>query len=189
MIPVALSPGASFTLAISNVSVTGLRGAFKVIAGTGLGIIVHGALVGLGISSLLVENMALLSVLKIAGIAFLFYLGIRLLVSGLKAHVGTFESLKEVGVKEAFLLNIFNVKALLFYLTIVPIFAGIDVTNYLYLSSLHILTMAVWTIICSFLFIVAQERFSFSKSSMVVNVVGGLCLVYLSCASAFGLNN
>lgn len=189
MIPIALSPGASLSLAMSNVSSEGFRGVFKVIIGTGFGIVVHGMLVGLGISSFIVENVVLLSTLKLAGILFLFYLGIRLLLLARKSRPGVIGSLKSVSIQEAFLLNIFNAKAILFYLTVVPIFAGIHFVGYLYLSMLHVLIMAIWTSICSYCFVVAQKKFQLTNVNMTINIAGGLCLVYLSCVSALGLNS
>ncbi|QUJ66197.1 LysE family translocator [Photobacterium sp. GJ3] len=189
MIPIALSPGASFTLAISNASASGARGAFKVIVGTGLGILVHGSLVGAGFSSFIVKNVILLNTLKLVGIIFLFYIGVRLLILGLEFRNGSFNELKETSIKEAFLLNIFNAKALLFYVTVVPIFAGIEFSTYLYLSVLHVLVMSVWTAICSYIFFLAKERGDFSKVSMVVNIIAGMCLVYFSYVSAVSFNN
>ncbi|MFT2111873.1 LysE family translocator [Marinomonas sp. 2405UD68-3] len=188
ILPIALSPGASFTLAISSVSSSGFRGVLKVIVGTGLGIVVHGILVGLGVSSVIAENAMLLNALTLCGIAFLFYLGVKLLVSGFNARSGASFAVKKIGVKDAFLLNIFNVKALLFYLTVVPMFAGADFIHYLYLSSLHVFIMLAWTSVCSLLFIMAQKQLSFAKVSLVVNVAGGVCLVYLACVSAFAFN-
>ncbi len=185
MVPIALAPGASFTLDISNVMIFGARGVLKVILGTGLGILSHGLLVGLGISKLLMNNTYILNFLKLFGIIFLLYLGIKLLLSGLRSQNINTDSLKPVSIKEAFLLNIFNVKALLFYLTVVPLFAGSHLINYVYLASLHTLTMGIWTFICGFLFVVAQEKFQLLKIHTFVGVIGGVCLMYLACVSAF----
>ena len=52
ILPVALSPGASFTLAINNTLVAGARGLAAIILGTALGIYTHALLIGLGISAL-----------------------------------------------------------------------------------------------------------------------------------------
>lgn len=189
MFPIALSPGASFTLAISNASIAGFRGVFKVILGTGFGIILHGVFVGLGISSFIVKDVILLRIITLVGTAFLFYLGVKLLISGLKLRVRGPTSDEETSFQKAFLLNIFNVKAILFYLTVVPIFGGVNFVSYLYLSSLHVLVMSVWTAICGYLFITAQKNISFAKVSVIVNIIGGICLVYLSYIFSLSLNN
>lgn len=187
--PIAFSPGASFTPGISNASISGGRGVFKVIVGTGLGILVHGSFVGAGISNVIVKNAMLLNAIKLTGVIFLFYLGVRLLLSGLKFRNHHFKAPKETSIKEAFLLNIFNVKALLFYLTVVPIFAGVEFDSYLYLASLHVLIMCVWTTICSYIFLLAKKRISVLKVSMVVNIIGGSFLLYFSYLSAVNFNN
>ncbi|NOU49926.1 LysE family transporter [Pseudoalteromonas sp. JBTF-M23] len=157
--------------------------------GTGLGILVHGSLVGAGVSSFIVKNAMLLNAMKLAGVIFLLYLGVKLLILGLKFRNGSFTELKETSIKEAFLLNIFNAKALLFYLTVVPIFAGVEFVAYLYLCVLHVLVMSVWTAICSYMFLLAKKRACFSKVNMVVNTTGGMCLVYFAYLSAVNFNN
>ncbi|MEI8634922.1 LysE family transporter [Vibrio sp. PP-XX7] len=56
ILPIALSPGVSFTLAISNVSLSGMRGAYKVVIGTGIGIALHALVAGLGVSGFLADQ-------------------------------------------------------------------------------------------------------------------------------------
>lgn len=57
MMPIALFPIESFALAISSVSLQGFNGIFKVIMGTGFGVVVHKLLVGLSIFSFIVKNI------------------------------------------------------------------------------------------------------------------------------------
>lgn len=98
--PIALSPGASFTLAINNAIQHGIRGTGKIITGTLLGIYTHTFLAGVGITRLVVTYSSLVNTLKILGTAYLLYLAARLIRSGL------------------------NIKAVMLYLTVVPVFAG-----------------------------------------------------------------
>ncbi|PIF02068.1 MAG: hypothetical protein CR979_01600, partial [Propionibacterium sp.] len=164
---------------MSNVSIAGIRGVLNIILGTGLGIFIHGIFAGVGVSKIIAESPILFSLLKILGILFLFYLGIRFIVLAFKSN-NKLDSHKEVSIKESFLLNIFNAKALLFYITVVPIFAGINFINYIYLSLLHILTMAIWLLICGFVFVFAQEKMKSSKFEKVINLIGGVVLIGLA---------
>lgn len=184
ILPISLSPGASFTLTMSNVSVQGMKGANKVMLGTGLGLLVHGAFVGVGVSAFVASQIWLLNLLKIAGIGFLMYLGAKLLHAGFRARSGAFPILKVVGVKEALFFNVFNAKAFLVYLTVVPLYAGNTLDSYILLSLIHICIMVAWLTSFSFLYVGAKQKIAFSKLSTVINIVGGLWLIYLSGASA-----
>ena len=185
ILPIALSPGASFTLALSNVAINGIKGAFKVVIGTGLGIILHGLLVGLGISNVLSKSQFVMSSLQVFGIAFLLWLGLKLVTSGMKLlhHKMEFTA-SDVSVKQAFLLNIFNAKAIILYLTVVPIFAGSGLSSYLLLSIIHVTIMTLWILIFSLVFCFAKERLKVNIIGAAVNIIGGLCLLYMSCHSA-----
>ena len=86
VLPFALSPDASFTLTMSNLAHSGIKGAFSVIAGTGIGILMHAFLVGIGIgigiSQLLASSQLAMAALNIVGFAFLFWSGVQLVYSG-----------------------------------------------------------------------------------------------------------
>tara|TARA_R110001606_G_scaffold262006_3_gene410525 strand:+ start:2591 stop:3193 length:603 start_codon:yes stop_codon:yes gene_type:complete len=185
ILPIALSPGASFTLALSNVAINGIKGAFKVVVGTGLGIILHGLLVGLGISNVLNKSQFVMNSLQIIGIAFLLWLGLKLVTSGIKLlhHKMKFTA-SDVSVKQAFLLNIFNTKAIILYLTVVPIFADSSLSSYLLLATTHVIIMALWILIISLVFCFVKERLKVNIIGAVINIVGGLCLLYMSYHSA-----
>ncbi|MEI8632055.1 LysE family translocator [Vibrio sp. PP-XX7] len=184
ILPIALSPGASFTLAMSNAAIVGHRGAFRVIAGTAIGILIHSVLVGLGVSGVLIHNHTAMLILKIIGVIFLMWLGVKRLLLGLRPAKEMSLNAKLVGVKDAFLLNILNAKAIIFYLTVVPIFAGKMFENYVVLSGIHIVIMAAWTYACCLLFSLAKDKFRVSTMEKVVNTLGGfvfdLYVVYSS---------
>ncbi len=71
LLPIALSPGASFTLAMNSALTSGYRGLFKTLFGTALGIYTHALLIGLGLSTALVASSTLFTWLKIVG-AFIY---------------------------------------------------------------------------------------------------------------------
>src|SRR5471032_3070499 len=109
ILPVALSPGASFTLAMNNAVQQGMRGTGRIILGTLLGIYTHALLAGLGITRLIAAYPALLNTIKITGTAYLIYLGIRLIRSSLNAKDVAFTSgNRSTGIQEAYLANVLS---------------------------------------------------------------------------------
>lgn len=141
LLPVALSPGASFTLAINSALADGRRGLIATLLGTALGIYTHAFFIGLGITAILVSQPAIFTLLKIAGTLYLLWLGCQLIRSGVRADALDFtHDGGTITVKAAWLANVLNPKAVLFYLTVVSQFAGRqgDISHYLILASLHV---------------------------------------------------
>lgn len=180
LLPIALSPGASFTLAMNSALSGGQRGLLKTLTGTALGIYTHAILIGLGITSLLVASPALFHMLKIAGTAYLLWLGIQLIRSGLKAREMVFDSGgAPVTMKDAWLANVLNPKAIMFYLTVVSQFAGSkgEIVHYMILATVHIAVMTLWLIAISKVLIFSANKMNTMTLKKYVNVAGGGLLI------------
>ncbi|MGY2800169.1 homoserine/homoserine lactone efflux protein [Ewingella americana] len=180
ILPVALSPGASFTLAMDNAVQQGMRGTGRIILGTLLGIYTHALLAGLGITRLIAAYPALMNTIKIIGTAYLIYLAIRLIRSGLNAQDLAFTSgNRSTGIKEAYLANVLNIKAIMLYLTVVPAFAGSGATpwSYLVLASIHVAIMALWLLFAGQMLIRSAAKISTRKLKKVIDIGGGTLLL------------
>ncbi|PKB90423.1 hypothetical protein A8A01_07090 [Ewingella americana] len=180
ILPVALSPGASFTLAMNNAVQQGMRGTGRIILGTLLGIYTHALLAGLGITRLIAAYPALMNTIKIIGTAYLIYLAIRLIRSGLNAQDLAFTSGNpSTGIKEAYLANVLNIKAIMLYLTVVPAFAGSDANpwSYLVLASIHVAIMALWLLFAGQMLIRSAAKISTRKLKKVIDIGGGTLLL------------
>jgi threonine/homoserine/homoserine lactone efflux protein len=180
ILPVALSPGASFTLAMNNAVQQGMRGTGRIILGTLLGIYTHALLAGLGITRLIAAYPALMNTIKIIGTAYLIYLAIRLIRSGLNAQDMAFTSgNRSTGIKEAYLANVLNIKAIMLYLTVVPAFAGSGATpwSYLVLASIHVAIMALWLLFAGQMLIHSAAKISTRKLKKVIDIGGGTLLL------------
>ncbi|MCS3423905.1 threonine/homoserine/homoserine lactone efflux protein [Rahnella sp. BIGb0603] len=180
LLPIALSPGASFTLAMNSALSGGQRGLLKTLTGTALGIYTHAILIGLGITSLLVASPALFHMLKIAGTAYLLWLGIQFIRSGLKAREMVFDSGgAPVTMKDAWLANVLNPKAIMFYLTVVSQFAGSkgEIGHYMILATVHIAVMTLWLIAISKVLIFSANKMNTMTLKKYVNVAGGGLLI------------
>ncbi|MGP6487155.1 LysE family translocator [Duffyella gerundensis] len=182
ILPVALSPGASFTLAINSALAGGMRGLFNTLCGTALGIYSHALLIGLGISTLLLASPAWFGALKIAGCIWLLWLGVQLVRSAWQPAAAMMPSGKTISCKEAWLANVLNPKAVMFYLTVVPQFAGKagKLSVYLTLASLHILVMALWLLTISALLIWSARRVNLQKLKRTINTLGGAVLIFFA---------
>lgn len=183
ILPVALSPGASFTLAMNNTLVAGTRGLAAIILGTALGIYTHALLIGLGISALLVRSPIIFDLLSVAGAAYLLWLGVQLLRRGrhISQPVASYRSAR-MGIKDAWLANVLNPKAVMLYLTVVSQFAGRDhaLLHYLLLASIHVAIMALWLVIICFTLLTSARVISIRKLSIAINIGGGLILVFFA---------
>lgn len=184
LLPIALSPGASFTLAMNSALAGGRRGLMKTRAGTALGIYTYALLIGLGITAILVASPAVFGVLKITGEAYLLWLGIQLIRSGINARDTKpgYSSGSVVTVKNAWLLNVLNPKAIMFYLMVVSQFAGRNggISEFMILASIHIAVMAVWLIAVSNMLVFSVRKADPLALKKYVNTGGGILLVIFS---------
>ena len=183
LLPVALSPGASFTLVMSGALAGGHKGLLRTLAGTALGIYTHAVLIGFGITAVLISSPATFAVLKFLGTAYLLWLGVMLIRNGIRANPEGFADTKQsVTLREAWIANVLNPKAIIFYLTVVSQFAGIQggVCNYLILASVHVVVMSVWLYAVSQTLIFSVKKTNPLMLKKYVNIAGGMLLIAFS---------
>ncbi|WP_122096444.1 LysE family translocator [Rahnella sp. Larv3_ips] len=183
LLPVALSPGASFTLVMSGALAGGHKGLFRTLAGTALGIYTHAVLIGFGITAVLISSPAIFAVLKFFGTAYLLWLGAMLILNGIRANPEGFADTKHsVTLREAWIANVLNPKAIIFYLTVVSQFAGVQggVCNYLTLASVHVVVMSVWLYAVSQTLIFSVKKANPLMLKKYVNIAGGMLLIAFS---------
>lgn len=156
MIPIALSPGASLTLALNNAVTQGSRGVLHIIVGTALGIYTYAMLASIGISALLLRYPALMRVLTLLGTGYLVYLALRLIQRGWHASARSPAPCSSLGVRAAYVANVLNIKAILLYVTVVPLFAGTardsqplaqSVMSFMTLETVHVAIMGGWLLL------------------------------------------
>ncbi|MEN4793368.1 LysE family translocator [Pantoea agglomerans] len=183
LLPVALSPGASFTLVMNSALTGGNKSLFRTLAGTALGIYTHAFFIGLGITAVLISSPAAFAVLKVTGTVYLLWLGAVLIRSGITVSSGGSDGAKhDVTLKEAWLINVLNPKAILFYLTVVSQFAGTKggVCNYFILASVHIVVMSIWLFTITQTLIFSAKKTNPLMLKKYVNIVGGMMLIAFS---------
>lgn len=129
---VILIPGQDMTLVISRALSAGTRAGVVTAAGVSTGLLVHTALVTLGVGALLQASDRLFTVLRLVGALYLLYLGVSLLrssgelalASGKPSGMSTLRSFTQGA-----LSNMSNPKILLFYLAFLPQFVPARITQ------------------------------------------------------------
>jgi homoserine/homoserine lactone efflux protein len=186
ILPIALSPGASFSMAASNAARAGFRGVTPVISGTAAGIYIHATMAGLGVSRLLVQSPTAMSVLEFAGTVYLFWLALRMIGDGVSgathSDVGSADPVTVTGAVAA---NLLNVKPVLLYLTVVPLFVGVDLSSYVIAASIHVSIMAAFLTLCGAVFAKAARNDRSSDAVAVFNLIAGLFLLAVAVHAAW----
>ena len=127
-------PGPDFAL-ITRISLAEGRGSGQAAAcGVALGIMVHTSAAMLGISAIIAQSVTLFTLLRYAGAAYLFWMGLHALRAGREVtaavvrHSGQdgeaqpVSGLRRRALRQGFLTNVLNPKAVVFFLTMLPQF-------------------------------------------------------------------
>jgi threonine/homoserine/homoserine lactone efflux protein len=120
-------PGPDQALITRNALVGGRKAGRRTVMGGASGITVHATAAALGVSALLATSATAYTALKIVGVAYLLYLGARMLLS--RGEVAA-EEARETRVRRPYvqglLSNVLNPKVGLFFLTFLPQFLPAD---------------------------------------------------------------
>lgn len=165
LVPIVLTPGASFTL-VSERGVSGdHRGALATIVGTGAGILTHAVLAGAGLAAVVMSSAQLYSAIRVIGAMYLIVLGLMLLWQS-RAHVADITDVAENAptpardgeprapqtsmwgaLAKAYVANVLNVKAAAVYLSLAPQFLTaheVGTFAMVQLATVHVGLMGLW---------------------------------------------
>lgn len=183
LLPIIVSPGASFAIALNSTLTQGMKGLLIPIIGTGLGIMTHGLLVGIGLTKILTSYPWVMRSIGILGTLYLVYLSITLINTGLKAGKSTANNtMRTVTVKDAYLANLLNPKAIVLYLVVVSNFVGKapSLMSFIALSSIHVLMMAAWLVISCGSLIFFSSSIQINTLRKYINIGGGILLLIIT---------
>lgn len=87
--------------------------------------------------------------------------------------------------KDAWLANVLNPKAIMFYLTVVSQFAGSkgEIGHYIILATVHIAVMTLWLVAISKALIFSANKMNTTTLKKYVNVAGGGLLILFALMS------
>lgn len=125
----AMTPGPDFIIVLRSVLTGGRRAGMACAAGIAAGVLVWAVLTSVGIAGLLAASAVVFTVVKLAGAAYLVFLGVRALLA---ARRGGYEEVPEPGQDKrnsfaaGLLTNLFNPKVAVFFLALWPQFMPAD---------------------------------------------------------------
>lgn len=130
-----LIPGMDFALVLRYATTQSRKSAIIVMLGITSGLFVWGAFASLGISAILKTSQTAFNTLKIAGVLYMCWMGIRFIQSSFKSQVIATIETKEMAQKTTFirglLSNLLNPKAGVFYLSVLPQFIPVNSNHFL----------------------------------------------------------
>ena len=127
-----LVPGPAVLYIVARSASQGRRAGLISVAGIHVGTLVHIAAAVLGLSALIVASAATFTAVKLAGAAYLVYLGISTLRHRnalIDSTPGSVQRTSRRVVTDGVVLNILNPKTAVFFLAFVPQFVDVDAGN------------------------------------------------------------
>ena len=157
VVPLVATPGASTAVVLRNSIAGGVRSGVATAVGLNAGSIAYGLLTAFGVSVALQRWPAVWAVLRVAGVAYLTWLGLRSLYGAAASSratntvVATGERADArpliVHAREGFLTNALNPSIATFYLLVIPQFiprSAPFVTAALLLTAVHVALAITW---------------------------------------------
>jgi threonine/homoserine/homoserine lactone efflux protein len=147
---VTVIPGADMALITRQVLVGGPALAQKTIFGNLTGLLVHGVALAAGLSALLVASAAAYTVVKLAGAAYLVFLGVQALLASRRPPAGAPPAAiarPRRAFVQGMISTVLNPKPALFFLTFLPQFVNRDapvLPQTLTLAGIHVVVGLVW---------------------------------------------
>ncbi len=151
---VTVVPGADMALVTRQVFLGGPRLAQRTIMGNLAGICVHGAALAIGLSALLVASATAYTVVKLAGAAYLVWLGIQTIRAARRPPVvadavpdGAGPVTHRRAFAQGLISTVLNPKPALFFLTFLPQFIDRHesvLAQTLFLTAVHVVVGLVW---------------------------------------------
>ena len=183
---IVVVPGPDMALVLRNGVTHGRRAAVATALGANAGLFVWAIAAALGIAAVLHASGTAFTILKLAGAAYLVWLGARALLDAWRgadlAPAGASEQRRASPFRQGLLSNVFNPKIALVYTTLIPQFVdrgGSEIAQTFLLAGVFIAMGLVWLI--SYALLVAQVGAFLRRSSVrrVVNAVAGAILTGL----------
>ena len=187
-----ISPGATLAVVVETALGYGRRAALLTVAGVGLGNAILAAAAAFGLSILVGRWPSALAVIRLAGGAYLAYLGLRGVWRAVfpSRHVAEIEmgTVSISFVARGALTNLLNPPVMLFYLTMVPQFIGPQdpyLARALVLGATHVAMSVVWPGSCGLAVGMAADHMGRPAVRRALEGVTGAILIFLGARLLF----
>jgi len=187
----ALSPGPSLALVIKNTVTGGVTQGYATSISHGLGVALYAAITATGIAVVIVNTPVLFSIIQYAGAAFLFYLGIKSLLSKKQdtqalnldnTEQSNTPAVKVNGWRDGFLIAFLNPKLAIFFIALFSQFLSTESSP----QQKMIMTATVGTLdalwYCFVTFLLSKGNIikKLKENSYIVDKITGSFLIALS---------
>lgn len=151
---VTVSPGADTLLVVRNSLRGGRRDGILTATGIGCGLYIHALLSAIGVSAILAHSAQAFLALKVAGAAYLAWLGLQSLRAGIRGTPAAIPEGAEPAAapavrcfREGLMTNLLNPKVIVFYLALLPQFLSPRdpvLAKSLLLAAIHFAETLAW---------------------------------------------
>jgi len=184
----SISPGVDTLLVIRNTARGGIKDGIATSLAICCGLFVHATISALGISFILLQSAWAFHVLKMAGAAYLVWLGVASLRSAWKGKGlpvnGVMQAASPVGrwqpVKEGLLSNVLNPKTIIFYMAFLPQFIAPGdpaLVKSLWLAGVHFVIANIWQISVVMMIGGASQWLASARFARALNGLTGSVLI------------
>jgi threonine/homoserine/homoserine lactone efflux protein len=187
VLPICLTPGASFSLVTQRVAAGRRRDGAMVTAGTVTGLFVHATLAAVGLSALVMRSSEAFTAVKIVGAGYLVVLGCMTLWSRKREAPKRLPWTGHNGYVQGLLGNVLNPKAASVYLTLVPQFLDPHhglAPQIALLALAHAAVVIGWLTCWTFVVSAAKSLLNASWFKTAMNRITGAVLIALGVRAA-----
>lgn len=186
VIMLSLTPGADTVFILTKSIAGGYRQGIASVAGIVCGLFVHTTLAAFGLSVILMTSALLFNIVKIAGAAYLIYLGIMALKSKSSININKENASSFFLVfRQGLFTNLLNPKVALFFLALLPQFVKNNAESpvpFLILGFTFIFIGSLWSLFLVWASARISNTLRQSKFSYYLNKAAGVIFI------ALGLN-
>ncbi len=181
-----MSPGVDSLLVIRNAARGGCRDGGMTSLGICLGLFAHATISAAGLSVILLGSAQFFSLLKLAGAAYLIWLGLQSLRSAMHAKGVTIAEPRHrtvplaTSLREGLLSNVLNPKPIVFYMAFLPQFidpAHSAMLQSLAMAAMHFTIAMLWQGILVLMVDRARSLLARPRVGMVMDGITGVLLI------------
>ncbi len=183
----AMSPGPDFAIVVRRAAVSGRGPGTLTALGVAAGVSVWVVAAATGVAAVVAFSALVYTIVKSIGAAYLLYLGIRALLAARRPTAvdlpagGSRDTSRWAALRQGLLCNVFNPKAAVFFIALMPQFlpARATAADVLALSVLAVVITALWFTLVANLVGAFRRLFARAAVRRVVDAVTGTVLVAL----------
>jgi RhtB (resistance to homoserine/threonine) family protein len=193
-----LTPGADTIFIITRSVSQGRKAGIYSALGIGTGTIVHTAFAAFGLSILLMKSAMLFNIVKYLGVAYLFYLGFKMITDRSKLienEKSVYEKIDILKIyRQGFFTNLLNPKVAFFFLSFLPQFINPAHASgpvpFLILGGTFITTGTIWCLfLASTASFVTETLRKNDKVGFIMQKLSGIVFIGLGLQLLFKRNN